>query len=103
MGFPVPVSNWLRDRFWSVVEEFVLGRRTLSRGYFNIESVKVMAQEHRQGKFDHGDRLWLLINFEMWQRIFIDGENPSEIYAGKIKIVDEVDTDSYQIATPSLS
>ena len=103
MGFPVPVSTWLRDRFWSVVEEFVVGRRTLSRGYFNIESVKAMAQEHRQGKFDHGDRLWLLINFEMWQRIFIDGEHPSEIYAGKIKIVDEVDTDSYQIATPSLS
>src|SRR5690606_19142073 len=25
MGFPVPLGGWLRDEYWSVVEEFVLG------------------------------------------------------------------------------
>ncbi len=102
MGFPVPVSAWLRNRFWSVVEEFVLSPRTLARGHFNSVFLKSMAQEHRQGKFDHGDRLWLLINFEMWQRIFIDGEHPDEIYAGKIKSIHEADTDLYQIAAASV-
>ena len=26
---------------------------------------------------DHADRLWLLMNLELWQRIFIDGDDPS--------------------------
>ena len=32
MGFPVPVGRWLRDDFWPVVQEFVLGPRATSRG-----------------------------------------------------------------------
>jgi hypothetical protein len=26
------------------------------------------------GGSDHTERLWMLINFEMWQRHFLDGE-----------------------------
>lgn len=85
MGFPVPIGGWLRNDFWPIVEEFVLSRRALERGYFNTDYVKQLGCEHRQGKADHGDRLWLLINFEMWNRIFIDGLEPSEIYEGKVK------------------
>ena len=33
--------------------------------------------EHRSGQRAHGDRLWLLVNLEMWQRIFFDGEPPA--------------------------
>src|SRR2546426_4933070 len=32
MGFPVPVGRWLRDPFWPVVQEFVLGPRARERG-----------------------------------------------------------------------
>src|SRR5207244_2451690 len=35
MGFPVPVGRWLRNPFWPVVQEFVLGRRALRRGRFD--------------------------------------------------------------------
>jgi len=76
MGFPVPVGSWLRGRFWPLVEEFVLSPRVLRRGFFHPTALERLAAEHRQGLRDHGDRLWLLVNLELWQRIFLDGEDP---------------------------
>jgi asparagine synthase (glutamine-hydrolysing) len=79
MGFPVPVGRWLRDAFWPVVEEFVLGPRALARGLFEPTALTRLAIEHCAGTARHGDRLWLLVNLEIWQRIFMDGEDPSDV------------------------
>src|SRR5204863_299002 len=38
-----------------------------------------MADEHRSGRARHGDRLWLLVNLEIWQRIFCEGDDPDEV------------------------
>jgi asparagine synthase (glutamine-hydrolysing) len=81
MGFPVPVGRWLRGRFWPVVEEFVLSERALRRGWFQPDSVRRIAHEHRDNG-RHGDRLWLLLTLEIWQRIFIDGEDPAFVMRG---------------------
>ena len=75
MGFPVPIGRWLRSPFWPVVQEFVLGRRALRRGLFEPGALRRLAEEHRSGAAEHGDRLWLLVNLEIWQRIFLDGED----------------------------
>jgi asparagine synthase (glutamine-hydrolysing) len=74
MGFPVPVGRWLRGDFRHVVDEFVLGPRALARGLFDPAALRSLAAEHAAG-IEHGDRLWLLANLEMWQRIFLDGED----------------------------
>jgi asparagine synthase (glutamine-hydrolysing) len=79
MGFPVPVGRWLRHRFWPFVEEFVLGPRAIARGFFEPDAVRRLAHAHRTGSADHGDRLWLLMNLEMWQRIFCEGERPADV------------------------
>jgi asparagine synthase (glutamine-hydrolysing) len=79
MGFPVPVGGWLRERFWPMVEEFVLGSRALGRGLFDPTAVTRLAIDHCAGTADHGDRLWLLLNLEIWQRIFLDGEDPDHM------------------------
>src|SRR2546426_972605 len=79
MGFPVPVGGWFRGAFWPVVEEFVLGPRARARGLFRPSALRHLAEEHRTGAWRHGDRLWLLINLEIWQRIFLDGEDPADI------------------------
>jgi asparagine synthase (glutamine-hydrolysing) len=80
MGFPVPMGEWLRGKYWSIVEEFVIGERALARGLLNADAVKQLAYEHRNGVQNHAERLWLLINLEMWQRIFIDGEQHEAMY-----------------------
>src|SRR5256712_4784159 len=79
MGFPVPVGRWLRGPLWGVVEEFVLSPRALARGFFQPAVLGRLAEEHREGAWDQGDRLWLLANLEIWQRIFLDGEDPAAV------------------------
>jgi asparagine synthase (glutamine-hydrolysing) len=79
MGFPVPVGRWLRGPFWPVVRELVLAPRSLERRLFDADAVCRLADEHRAGRAEHGDRLWLLINLEIWQRLFLDGEHAADI------------------------
>jgi asparagine synthase (glutamine-hydrolysing) len=78
MGFPVPVGRWLRGPFWPLVTEFVLGPRATSRGLFDTAALRQLAEEHRLAG-GHGDRLWLLMNLEIWQRVFVDGEDTAAV------------------------
>jgi asparagine synthase (glutamine-hydrolysing) len=83
MGFPVPVGTWLRGGYGEVVKEYVTSERAMRRGIFNEGYVKEMVARHEAGE-NHGERLWALINFEIWQRRFFDGEpfdRPSDPYA----------------------
>jgi asparagine synthase (glutamine-hydrolysing) len=73
MGFPVPVGAWLRGRFSHIVDEYVLGDRATERGIFNPVFVRDLVARHKAGE-DHQERLWALVNFEIWQRRFIDRE-----------------------------
>jgi asparagine synthase (glutamine-hydrolysing) len=81
MGFPVPMGRWLRGPCWPIVQELVLAPRALERGLFKPDSLRRLADEHRAGVWEHGTRLWLLVNLELWQRIFLDGEAPQGIIA----------------------
>ncbi len=75
MGFPVPIGSWFRGPYKSVVDEYVLGERALSRGIFAPEFVRKIVSLHQSGE-DHSERLWALVNFEMWLRRFFDREDP---------------------------
>ncbi len=79
MGFPVPVGRWFRGPFSWIVDEFVLGPRSLDRGLFDPSRLRRLAEEHRTGLANHGDRLWLLVNLEIWQRIFLDGDDAAAL------------------------
>ena len=73
MGFPVPIGGWFRGRFKHIVDEFVLGSRTMDRGLFEADFVRKLVANHIAGE-NHDERIWSLVNFEIWQRRFIDGE-----------------------------
>ena len=74
MGFPVPVGSWLRGPFRHVLDEYVLGSRARARAIFDSRFVESLVARHLAGE-DHAERLWMLINFEVWQRRFFDGED----------------------------
>ncbi len=78
MGFPVPVGAWFRGRFRSVIDEYVLSERAMSRGLFDAAFVSRLVEQHQSGASNHAERLWALVNFEMWLRQFIDGEEINE-------------------------
>jgi asparagine synthase (glutamine-hydrolysing) len=73
MGFPVPVGAWLRGAWRPLIDEFVLSPRVAQRGLFQPGALQRLAAGHLAG-LNNGQRLWALINFEIWQRIFFDGE-----------------------------
>jgi asparagine synthase (glutamine-hydrolysing) len=77
MGFPVPFGRWLRGPFRWVVDEFVLSDRALARPWLSADGLRQLVDEHWSGRAEHGDRLWLLVNLEMWQRTFVDAASPS--------------------------
>jgi len=74
MGFPVPIGAWFRGSYSSIIDEYVLSERAMSRGIFNRDVVKDVVRRHQVGGENHDERLWSLVNFEIWQRQFFDGE-----------------------------
>ena len=68
MGFGVPLDHWFRDELRDFARDVLFDRRTLERGYFRPEAVAQLLEEHQQGRFDHGYRLWSLLILELWQR-----------------------------------
>src|SRR5207249_4739180 len=42
---------------------------------FVPSELRRIAEEQRAGIGRHADRLWLLVNLELWQRMFLDGED----------------------------
>lgn len=77
MGFPVPFGRWIREGHRDFLEETILGPRAEARGLLELEEVRRIVNEHESGCVDHSERLWSLLNLELWQRTFIDGENPA--------------------------
>ena len=74
MGFPVPVGTWFRGAYRHVIDDYVLSDRALSRGIFSPDFVRSLVARHQTGGENHSERLWALVNFEIWQRQFFDCE-----------------------------
>ncbi|MGC9065461.1 MAG: asparagine synthase (glutamine-hydrolyzing) [Candidatus Ratteibacteria bacterium] len=72
MGFGVPIGKWFRDELKTFVQEILLSKDALSRGYFNPEAIKLIVKQHTSGQVDHSARLWSLVMLEMWHKIFVD-------------------------------
>jgi asparagine synthase (glutamine-hydrolysing) len=81
MGFPVPVGAWLRGPYRFVLDELVLGARALDRGLFDEGALRRLVASHVSGEANHAERLWSLINLELWQRLQFDGEPMDDLRA----------------------
>jgi asparagine synthase (glutamine-hydrolysing) len=81
MGFPVPIGAWLRGPYRHLLDEFILGPRALARGLFDAPALRRLVASHTSGEANHSERLWSLINLEMWQRMQFDGEPMDDLRA----------------------
>ena len=68
-GFGLPVGLWLRGELHPWCRETLLAGVAAKR-LLEPKAVKRLLDEHRQGRVDHGKRLWALLSLEMWLRIF---------------------------------
>ncbi|MBD3218112.1 MAG: asparagine synthase (glutamine-hydrolyzing) [candidate division Zixibacteria bacterium] len=76
-GFPVPIEKWFRHDYKDLVTDILFDERTRKRGIFNQRTVQHIVKKHQNGDKNYSDQIWTMINFELWQRIFLEREDYS--------------------------
>jgi len=71
-GFAVPLASWFREDLRRVPREVLLDPGSLARGFFREERLRGLVAEHESGAYDHANKLWALIQLELWLRTFVD-------------------------------
>ena len=74
-GFAVPTDPWFRGGLKSFAHDVLFDPKTTSRGFFEKATVERLWSEHSSGRNVWDQHLWLLLNFELWHRIYLDGDN----------------------------
>jgi asparagine synthase (glutamine-hydrolysing) len=72
LGFNPPMGIWLQKNDNALIAEWLHPDLIRKRGLFREEEVRRLIEEHQSHKRDHGLRLWSLIVFEAWQRMYLD-------------------------------
>ena len=72
-GFSIPIKNWLREELRPLLLDTLSRDRVKARGYFNVNYVGQLTAEHLEGRANHSHKLWALVVFEMWHRVYLDG------------------------------
>jgi asparagine synthase (glutamine-hydrolysing) len=75
LGFPTPWSGWLAGPQLGTIESTLLEPRSLQRGLFKRTAIERLFNEHRANHRDHYDRIWRLLNLELWHRVCVEGES----------------------------
>ncbi len=78
MGFPTPWAYWLAGPQLQQIETLLSEPRSATRGLFRPETITRIFAEHRSGHRDHGNRIWRLLNLELWQRVCLEGDLESQ-------------------------
>jgi asparagine synthase (glutamine-hydrolysing) len=74
MGFPTPWAYWLAGSSLDSMRSLLMEPRTLERALLRPEALRRMFAQHTAGQRDHGNRIWRLLNLELWFRVCMEGE-----------------------------
>jgi asparagine synthase (glutamine-hydrolysing) len=79
-GFSSALPYLLAEEYRLLFDAY-LGKSSLlvSDGWLNRGPMDVLVAEHLSGARDHGNRLWLLLNSEIWYRMRILGQDRDEL------------------------
>lgn len=85
-GFGFPIGIWLRTELKDLLNNLFAQSRFVEMGWFEPAYVRTLLDEHIDGKADHNFRLWILLNLEIWYRLYFEGETVDSMKA----FVDEI-------------
>ncbi|MGB0038952.1 MAG: asparagine synthase C-terminal domain-containing protein, partial [Terriglobales bacterium] len=86
LGFPTPWSGWLAGPRLEAIRALLLEPRSLRRGFFRREAIEKLFDDHRANHRDNYDRIWRLLNLELWHRVCLEGESHDEVGASEMKM-----------------
>lgn len=74
-GMRVPVHYWFQSEMRRYARKVLSPRAVREVGMFNPDRVKQLQfYDIEEGRGRYGLRLWMLITFELWRRIVVEGE-----------------------------
>jgi asparagine synthase (glutamine-hydrolysing) len=73
-GFSSALPYMMSGQYRALFKHFLPGSHLVQGGYLRAKAIEGMLQAHLSGRTDHGNRLWLLLNAEIWHRMHIEGE-----------------------------
>jgi asparagine synthase (glutamine-hydrolysing) len=79
IGFSSALPYLLADEFRHLFNTFLGDAHLVRDGYLRGEPIQGLLAEHLGKKADHGNRLWLLCNAELWYRMAIEGWTKSQV------------------------
>lgn len=85
-GFPTPTREWFRGSYYPLIEKLLLSDDSLSTEYINPDFTRDILDRHRRSRWDLQEQIWTLANFEIWLRVFIDCQQPEEIFGAEEKV-----------------
>jgi len=78
-GFSFPIGTWMRTDLRGFMDKLFRQSRFVERAIFNGAEVQRLWHEHANGHVDHNYRLWILLNLELWHRLYFEGETPESV------------------------
>ena len=74
-GFPTPIRPWLRYQLFDDLGAVLLDGRTRERQLIQSSYVQRLLEAHRHGDSHATECCWRLLNFELWNRVFLDRDS----------------------------
>ncbi len=71
-GFTIPISAWLRGELGELARRVLLSDTLSRRNLFERGFLTWMLDEHRGGRQELGHRIWSIVVFEIWARLYLD-------------------------------
>jgi asparagine synthase (glutamine-hydrolysing) len=72
-GFSSALPYILRAEYRLLYDRFLPDSQLVAAGVLQRSCIDALLHSHLSGRADHGNRLWLLINAELWYRMMIQG------------------------------
>jgi asparagine synthase (glutamine-hydrolysing) len=73
MGFPTPLRQWLRGGKAEPLYSLLRDPNSLLAEYIDRDELQKLIEAQQHGHHDCTDRLWRLLNLQIWGHVFITG------------------------------
>jgi len=80
-GFMFPIAYWFQDRLYGLLERTLLDDHAATAALFERQYVRRLLAEHKANRIDHHVRLWMLLNVELWHRLYLGGQSVDDLRA----------------------